>query len=160
MFDAEFYVALGFVIFVLFLGYMGVHRTVIEALDSRTRKVAGELAQAKTLHDEAASILESFKRKAVEAEAEAAAIVAQAKKEAELMAQETEARMAEFVARRTKQAETKIAMAESQATADVRAAAADAAVKAAEIVLRRDPHGTGASDIVSREISGLRSRIH
>ena len=40
------------------------------------------------LHDEAAAVLESFKRKAVEAEAEAAAIVAQAKKEAELMAQD------------------------------------------------------------------------
>ena len=44
--------------------------------------------------------------------------------------------MEEFVARRTKMAETKIAQAEAQAVADVRAAAADAAVAAAEKILR------------------------
>ena len=160
MFDAEFYVALGFVIFLGLLTYLGVHKTIMGALDSRTKKVADELAQAKMLHDEAAAILEGFKRKAVEAEAEAAAIVAQARKEAALMAQETEARMADFVTRRTKQAEIQIAMAENQAATDVRAAAADAAVKAAEIVLRRDPKGTGASDLVGHEIEGLSSRLH
>ena len=130
------------------------------ALDDRASKVADELAEAKRLHDEAAAVLESFKRKAAEAETEAAAIVAQAAGKPRLMAQEAEARMAEFVARRTKQAEAKIAMAETQATADVRAAAADAAVKAAEIVLRRDPKGTGASDLVGRDIEGLPSRLH
>ena len=158
--DAEFYVALGFVIFIALLAYLGVHKTIVNALDSRTLKVSDELAQAKRLHDEAAAVLASFQRKAAEAEAEAAAIVAQAKREAELMAQDAEARMNDFVARRTKQAELKIAMAETQAAADVRAAAADAAVKAAETVLRRDPKGTGAADLVGREITALKSRLH
>ena len=45
--------------------------------------------------------------------------------------------MEEFVTRRTKMAETKIAQAEAQAVADVRAAAADAAVAAAEKMLPR-----------------------
>lgn len=159
-FDAEFYVALGFVIFLGALAYLGTHKTIIEALDARTRNIAGELAQAKSLHDEAAALLENFKRKATEAEAEAAAIVAQAKQEADMMAREAEARMADFVNRRTKQAETKIAMAETQAAADVRAAAADAAVKAAEIVLRQDPKGTGASALVGKDIERLKTRLH
>ena len=159
-FDAEFYVALGFVIFLAVLGYLGVHKTIFAALDSRTQKVTDELAQAKKLHDEAAAILASFQRKATEAEAEAAAIVAQAKREAELMARDAEARMADFITRRTKQAEMKIAMAETQAATDVRAAAADAAVKAAEMVLRRDPQGTGAADLVGREIIALKARLH
>ena len=103
-FDAEFYVALGFVIFLGALAYLGTHKTIIETLDARTRKIAGELAQAKSLHDEAAALLENFKRKATDAEAEAAAIVAQARQEADMMAREAEARMADFVARRTKQA--------------------------------------------------------
>lgn len=158
--NAEFWVALGFVLFVAFLWYLGVHGKLATALDDRARKVADELAQAKRLHDEAAAVLDTFKRKAAAAEAEAAAIVAQARKEAELMSQEAQARLTEYVARRTKQAEQKIAMAETQAAADVRAAAADAAVKAAEIVLRRDPRGTGVSALAGREIERLKTQFH
>ena len=158
--DAEFWVALGFIVFVVFLVYLGVHKKLTEALDDRARKVADELAQAKRLHDEASAVLDTFRRKAASAEAEAAAIVAQARKEAEMMGQEAHARMEDFVARRTKQAEAKIAMAETQAAADVRAAAADAAVKAVEILLRRDPRGTGASDLAGREIERLKSQFH
>lgn len=158
--DAEAWVALGFVIFVCFLAYLGVHGKLADALDGRARKVADELASAKRLHDEAATVLDSFKRKAAAAEAEAAAIVAQARKEAELMSQEARARLEDYVARRTKQAEQKIAMAETQAAADVRAAAADAAVRAAEIVLRRDPKGTGVSDLAGREIERMKTQFH
>ncbi len=158
--DAEWWVAIGFVCFVVGLGYLGVHGKLGAALDDRARKVADELASAKRLHDEAAAVLDSFKRKAQAAEAEAAAIVAQARKEAELMSQEARARLEDYVARRTKQAEQKIAMAETQATADVRAAAADAAVRAAELVLRRDPRGTGVGDLAAREIGRLKTQFH
>ena len=68
--------------------------------------------------------------------------------------------MNEFVTRRTKQAEAKIALAETQATADVRAAAADAAVKAATTVMRNDPQGTGTANLLAREIETLKSRVH
>ncbi len=57
-FDAEFYVAVGFLIFVLFLGYQGVHKQLTKALDDRAGRVANELGQAKKLHDEAAALLE------------------------------------------------------------------------------------------------------
>ncbi len=159
-FDAEFWVALGFVVFMCILAYLGVHSKLATALDDRTKRIAAELAEAKRLRDEAAAVLASFKTKAGEAEREAAAIVAQARKDAETMASEAEARMNDFVARRTKQAEAKIALAESQATADVRAAAADAAVKAATVVMSNDPHGTGAASLLDREIQALKSRVH
>ncbi len=158
--NAEMWVAAGFVVFLAILAYLGIHGRLGAALDDRARKVADELAQAKRLHDEAAAVLDSFKRKGAAAEAEAAAIVAQARKEAELMSQEAQARLTEYVTRRTRQAEQKIAMAEIQATADVRAAAADAAVKAAELVLRRDPRGTGVSDLAAREIGRLKAQFH
>lgn len=159
-FDAEFYVALGFIVFALLLVYLGVHNRLTSSLDGRAHKIADELAQAKKLHDEAAALLDTFRRKAAAAEAEAEAIVAQARREAEVLAQETQQRLVEFVGRRTRQAEEKIAMAETQATADVKAAAADAAVKAAEIVLRNDPRGTGAADLIGREIERLKGRLH
>jgi F-type H+-transporting ATPase subunit b len=158
--DAEFWVALGFVVFLVILAYVGAHSRIAVALDTRTKKISDELAEAKRLRDEAAAVLDSFKRKAAEAEKEAAAIVAQARADAEQMAKDAETRMADFVTRRTKQAEQKIAMAEHQAAADVRAAAADAAVAAARTVLRNDPQGTGASSLLQREIEALKSRVH
>ena len=49
--------------------------------------------------------------------------------------------MEDFVARRTKTAESKIALAEAQAVADVRAAAAEAAVAAASTILSQSVKG-------------------
>ena len=51
--------------------------------------------------------------------------------------------MADFVKRRTASAEAKIAQAEAQASAEVRAAAVDAAIKASERVLRDEITGAG-----------------
>ena len=158
--DAEFWVALGFVIFVIGLGYLGVHNKLNAALDDRAKKISAELAEAKRLREEAEAVLQSFKRKAAAAETEAASIVAQARTEAEMMAKEAEMRMTDFVARRTKQAETKIAIAETQATADVRAAASDAAVAIASRVFTSDPQGTGVAALIDREIQGLSGKLN
>jgi len=132
-FDAEFYVAVGFTIFVLVLLWVGAHSKFTALLDS-------------------------FEKKREEAEAEAKAIVAQAKQEAELIATEGKRRLDEFMARSVKQVEQKIAQAEAQASAEVRAAAADAAVKVAEGVLSQ---GTGAGkDFVSAGINQIKALGH
>ena len=157
---AESYVLAGFIVFLCLLGYLGVHRTIFAALDARGQAIADELAQAAKLRAEATALLASFEKKAIEAEASAAAIVAEARAQAEQLAKETAERMADFVTRRTKQAETKIAMAEAQATADVRAAAADYAVRAAETVLRDQTQGAAGAELVTREISGLKDRLN
>lgn len=159
-FGAEFFVLCGFIVFVCLLGYLGVHKMVLASLDARGKAISDELAQASRLRQEAVALLASFERKSQEAEAQAAAIVAEARVQAEQLAQDAALRLEEFVARRTKQAESKIAFAEAQAAADVRAAAADHATKAAEIVLRAETQGAAGSDLVSREISQLKSRLN
>ncbi len=159
-FDAEFFVTIGFLVFLCLLGYLGAHRMVLSSLDARGKAIADELAQAAKLRDEATALLASFGKRAAEAEANAAAIVAEARAQAEQLAKETAERMADFVARRTKQAETKIAMAEAQAAADVRAAAADHAARAAERVLRDQTQGAAGAELVAREISGLKDRLN
>src|SRR5260370_37871645 len=137
-FNAEFYILLGFILFVLLIAYSGAHKKIIAGLDSRAQRIAAELAEAKRLREEAAAVLAGFEKKRAAAVAEAEAIVAQAKSEAEMMAKETEARMAEFIARRSKQAESKIALAEAPAMADVQAAAADAPALRARAVSGTD----------------------
>ena len=62
-FDAEFWVALGFVVFLCILAYLGVHSRLATALDERTKRIAAELAEAKRLRDEAAALLGASRRR-------------------------------------------------------------------------------------------------
>jgi len=157
MFDGEFIVAAGFVIFVGLMFYLGLHRKISTALDSRAEKIAAELAEAARLRSEAKAVLASFEQRRTEAQAEADAVVAQAHAEAERIASEARARMTEFLQRRTKQAEEKISVAETQAAAEVRAAAAEAATKAAEIVLRGEAQGAFGAELIDKGIADLKT---
>jgi F-type H+-transporting ATPase subunit b len=158
-YDAEFFVLLGFLVFVGVLIYFGVPRMVLKALDARGEAIAAELSQAAKLRQEATSLLASFEKKSADAEANAAAIVAEARAQAEQLNVEAAERLKEFIARRTKQAEAKISLAEAQATAEVRAAAAEHAARAAEIVLTDQMKGAGGADLVAHEIREIRQRL-
>lgn len=158
--NAETFVAFGFILFVGLLAYLGVHNTLNAALDKRGERIKAELAEAERLRAEAEAVLASFGKRLEEAEAEAAAVVAQAHADAEQLAKEAADRLADFIRRRTKQAEDKIAAAETQATADVRAAAADAATKAAAIVLKGEAKGAFGDQLISKSIGELKSLFH
>ena len=156
--DAEFFVALGFVLFVVLLGYMGVHKQLLAALDGRTNAIAAELAEAQRLREEAAGVLASYEKKRAEVDAEAQAIIAKA--DAEALMRDATNRMIDFVDRHTRQAEEKISMAEEQARSEVRAAAADAAIKAVEIILHDKIAGELANDLIMKDIGELKSRLN
>jgi F-type H+-transporting ATPase subunit b len=158
--EPEFWVAVGFVIFVGILVYVGVPKMLTSALDDRGKRVQGELDEARRLKEEAQKLLGEYKAKQRQADAEAAAIIEGAKAEAERIAAESKIKMEEFVARRTKVAETKIAQAEAQAVADVRAAAAEAAVSAAERILTQSVKGQVADDLLSRGIGDVKSKLN
>jgi len=158
--EPEFWVAVAFVLFLGVLVYVGVHKTMIDALDQRSDRIKAELDEARRLRDEAGKLLADYQRKQREAEREAEAIIAEAKAEAERVAAEARGKMEEFVARRTKLAESKIGQAEAQALADVRAAAADAAVAAAEKILRDTAKGKVADDLIARGIADVRAKLN
>jgi F-type H+-transporting ATPase subunit b len=111
--EAETWVAIGFVIFVGLLAYLGVHKTVVQALDRRAAKIKAELDEAKRLKDEALALLAEYRKKA-----------------------------------------------EAQAVADVRSAAADAAVAAAEKILAVETKGQLAADLVARGVEDIRKKLN
>jgi len=158
--EPEFWVAVAFVLFVGVLLYVGVHKKLTQALDDRASRIRAELDEARRLRDEAAKLLAEYQRKQREAEREAEAIVADARAEAERVAAEARVKMEEFVARRTKLAEAKIGQAEAQALADVRAAAAEAAVGAAEKILRDTAKGKVADDLIAQGIADVKAKLN
>jgi F-type H+-transporting ATPase subunit b len=156
----EFWVAVAFVVLMGVFAYVGVHRTVLTALDHRAERIRAELDDARRLKDEAAKLLAEYQARHAKAEAEAQDIVASAKADAERIASEAKAKMEDFVARRTKTAESKIALAEAQAMADVRAAAANAAVEAASTILSQSVKGQIADDLLAKGIAEVRQKLN
>jgi F-type H+-transporting ATPase subunit b len=159
-FDPETWVAVAFVILMVVFGYLGVFKSAMTALDHRAERIKAELDDAARLKQEAAKVLADYKARSATAEREAADIIASAKVEAERIAADARAKMEDFVSRRTKTAESKIALAEAQALADVRAAAAEAAVQAASTILSQSVKGQVADDLLTKGITEVRQKLN
>ena len=159
MLEAEFWVAIAFALFLGVLGYFGAHKSLVKAIDDRRNRIKSELDDACRLKEEAQALLEGYQRRRQEVEREAQAIIAGAQAESERLAAEAVAKVEDFVARHTKMAQDKIAQAEAQALADVRSAAADAAVAAASSVLAATVKGTIAEKLLAEGIADLRTKL-
>ena len=158
--EPETWVAIAFVLLFVLFGYLGIHRTLLKALDHRAERIKAELDEARRLKEDAAKLLAEYKSKRSSAEREAEEIIANAKAEAERIGVEAKAKMEDFVARRTKSAESKIALAEAQAVADVRSAAANAAVTAASTILSQSVKGSVADDLMAKGIAEVRAKLN
>jgi F-type H+-transporting ATPase subunit b len=159
-YEPETWVAVAFVILMALFAYLGIHKTVLKALDHRGERIKAELDDARRLKDEAAKLLAEYKTRRASAEREAEEIISAAKAEAERIAAEAKTKMEDFVVRRTKTAESKIALAEAQAVADVRAAAADAAITAASTILSQSVRGSVADDLLAKGIAEVKAKLN
>jgi F-type H+-transporting ATPase subunit b len=158
--DPEAWVLIAFLIFLGVLIRLGVPTLLFKTLDDRGARIKAELDEAKRLRQEAEGVLADYRRKQTEAEKVAESIIVNARAEAERLAAEAKVKVEDFVTRRTKMAETKIARAEAQALADVRSAAADAAVAAAERILLDSTRGYTAETLLDQGIGELRAKLN
>jgi F-type H+-transporting ATPase subunit b len=158
--NGEFWVAVGFVVMVGIILYAGAPKLIGKYLDDRAAAIKAELDEAARLRVEAEALLADYKRKSANAEAEAAAIVTEAKADAERMAAEMRTALAAQIERRGKQAQDKIAQAEAAAMAEIRQLAADAAAAAAEklIAARLDEKRAGA--LIETSLKDLGSKLN
>jgi F-type H+-transporting ATPase subunit b len=157
---ATFWVFLGLLVFIGILIYMKVPGMLVKALDARAEKIRADLEAAHRLRAEAEALLSEYQRRRGEAEAEAAAIVTQAKREAELLAAEAGARIEDYVARRTKAVEARIAQAETQAIAEVRGRAIDVASSAAARILAEEGKGAKGDELIQSSIASVRKSLN
>lgn len=158
--DTYFWVILALLLFFAILFYFKVPAAIAKALDARAEGIRKELDDARRMREEAQQLLADYQRRSKEAEEEAKMIIAQAKREAEMLAAETRKSLAETVERRTKAAEDKIARAEAQALGEVKTAAVDAALAAAETILRAKVTGSEAQGLIEESIRELKGRLN
>lgn len=160
MFDNSLWAFVGLLLFIGVLFYYGVPGMLLGALDKRADGISAALAEARKLREEAQALLAEYSAKRAAAEKEAADIVAGAKAEADRIAADAEVAIKDMIDRRTRAVETKIAQAETAAVAEVRAIAADVAIRAATRILEQKVQGDVAAQLVSRGIADVKARLN
>jgi F-type H+-transporting ATPase subunit b len=160
MFDNSLWAFVGLILFLAMLGYLGVHKQIFALLDKRAKAIVDELDQAKRLRIEAQALLSEYQAKRAAAERDAAEIVESAKAEAQRLTADAEAALKDLIERRTKAVETKIGQAETAALAEVRAVAADVAVRAATHILQNRVQGDVAAGLISKSVADVKARLN
>jgi F-type H+-transporting ATPase subunit b len=132
-----------------------VPAAIAKALDKKIDAIREQLAEAQALREEAEALKAEYAAKAAAAESEAAAMVERARHEADAMIAKARDDAEALVERRGRMAEEKIAAEERAAVQQLRAAAADAATRAAaRLIAERVDADTDAA-LVDETISGL-----
>ena len=157
--DAHFWVGVAFVIFLGALVLAGVHKFAWKALGDAGEKVRGQLAEADELRAEAQRLLDNIKVEREAAEKHAAEMMANAEEQAKRLQVEANAKLAEQIERRGQLAERRIATAEAQATADVKAAAADLAAQMAERILSQRLAGAKTDPLIDTAIGQMAGKL-
>jgi len=158
--DPNTWVGISFLAFVGILLYYGIPAMIGKALDSRSDRIRNELDEARRLREEAQQLLADYQRKAATAETEAREIIERAEEEAKALAVETRKSLQESLERRTKAAEEKIARSETQAVNEVRGAAVERAVAAAEQILKGRLSSDGTQKLLTDAIDDIPKRLN
>ena len=157
--DSHFWVGVALVVFVGVLVMAGVHKFAWKALGDAGEKVRAQLAEADDLRAEAQRLLDNIKVEREAAELHAAEMLANAEEMAKRLQVEANAKLAEQIERRGQLAERRIATAEAQATADVKAAAADLAAQMAERILSQRIAGAKTDPLIDTAISQMAGKL-
>jgi F-type H+-transporting ATPase subunit b len=157
--NPEFWVGVGLVLFFIVAVMAKAPALIAGMLDAKANKIRADLDEAARIRAEAEALLVSLKAQRVAAEEQAAATLAAAKADAERLAVEAKAKLEETIARRAALAERKIATAEAQATADVKAAAAELAAQIAEQVLAARISGATSDPLIDKALATLGTRL-
>jgi F-type H+-transporting ATPase subunit b len=157
--EPEFWVAVAFVIFVALI-WKPASRAIVSALDARASRIEKELNQAASLREEAQALLAQYQRKQRDAIKQADEILEHARVEAERLSRQAAKDLEATLARREKLAMQRIAQAEQQAVVEVRAAAVDVAIAAAEKLLAEKIDAGKADALIDQAIRQLPAKLH
>jgi len=160
LFNTDFVVLLGFLLFIGVIVYLRVPGLLMGLLDKRAEGIREELNQAKALREEAQTILASYERKQKEVQEQADRIVEHAKGEAEEAAAKAIEDLKASIARRLAAAQDQIASAEASAVKEVRDSAVQVAVAAAGQVIAANMSDMDGSKLIDEAIATVGDKLH
>ena len=158
--NTNFVVLIAFIAFIGILIYAKVPAKLTGMLDARAATIKAELDEARSLREEAKSILATYERRQKEVQEQADRIVSQAREEALAAAAQAKADLKASIARRLASATEQIASAEAAAIRQVREQAVSVAVAAAGDVLSKQMTADAASASIDEAITQVEARLH
>ncbi|WP_435141006.1 F0F1 ATP synthase subunit B [Pseudopelagicola sp. nBUS_19] len=158
--NTNFIVTLAFILFIAVLFYFKVPSLLGGMLDQRAEGIQSELDEARSLREEAQTVLASYERKHKEVQAQADRIVAHAKEEAASAAEIAKQDLAESIARRLSAAEDQILSAQASAVKEVRDQAVVVAIAAARDVIAKQLTTADANKLIEAGISEVDAKLH
>ena len=149
------WVALAMIVIFALLAWKKVHHAIGRALDSKIELIRDQLAEAKSLREEAEALKAEYEAKSASIDKDREALLERARHEAgEIVAKaKTDAEL--LIERRGRMAEDKIAAEERAAVDQVRAAAADAAARAARRLIAERHDAAADEQLVNQAIGEI-----
>lgn len=158
--NTNFVVMIAFVLYVLLLWKLSVHKKVGTMLDDRAAGIQSDLDEARELREEAQSVLASYERKQKEVQHQADKIVASAKDEAKAAAVQAKDDLKASIARRLSAAEDQIVSAQNAAVKEVRDTAVTVASAAASDVIAAKMSAKDAGSLIDNAIAEVGDKLH
>ena len=158
--NSDFVVLIAFIVFGGIVVWFGVPKMITDMLDARADRVRTELENARTLREEAQTMLAEFERRQKDVQEEASRIVAQAKSEADAAAKQAKKDLEASLARRMDAAEAQIASAEAAAVREVRDRAVQVAVAAAAEVIAKGMTPEDGAAMIEDSLKVVDAKLH
>ena len=152
------WVALAVLIVFVLLIWKKVPGAVGRALDSKIALIRDQLAEAESLRKEAEALKAEYEAKSASADKDREALLERARQEADQIVAKAKTDAEALIERRTRMAEDKIAAEERTAVEQLRAAAADAAAKAAARIIADRHDASSDAKLVDQAIKEIATR--
>jgi len=158
MFDATFFVAVSFLLFIGFVIWAGLPSSIL-TLDERSANIQKELDEARILHEQAQSLLAKEKRKLEKCDEDVKEILKRATDQASILAENSKKTLEEEIQRKQKQADLKIIQARDEAIREVKSKATDLSVIIAKEYLKENIDDEISSDLIDKSIEDLKRNL-
>ena len=135
-FDATFWVAVSFFLFVGVLLYFKVPQKIFTTLDESINKIKKDIEEAEKLKEEAKNILSDYEARLDKSKVEIDLMIKNAKKESETNIIKTNDQFHKIFENRKKMAEEKIKQMKLQATKDIKNYSVEVAIIALEKIIK------------------------
>ena len=149
------WIALAMLFVIAILIWKKVPAAIAAALDEKIATIRGQLAEAESLRKEAEALKAEYEAKAKSVDKDRKALLERAKHEAAEIVAKAKTDAEALIERRSRMAEDKIAAGERAAVDQVRAAAADAATKAAQRLIAERHDATADEKLVNQSIGEI-----
>lgn len=151
------WVALAMIMVLLILAWKKVPGAIGRALDGKIALIRDQLAEAESLRKEAEALKAEYEAKAASADKDRQALLDRARHEADEIVAKAKTDAEQLIDRRTRMAEDKIAAEQRSAVDQLRAAAAEAAAKAAASLIAKRHDAGNDSRLVDEAIKQITS---